>query len=156
MAVLVKVNWVNGKWERQQVLGGRMTEFFICLYRAEITNKVHDDRAFYSDGDGFTGRISSLPLIHWLSDHLPPNHVWVLLPLSQASGSLRQPLAVSLNCLFCKCCSFKFFRLGPRGSPCPTTLSLSIVPSPRFFVASSPAFDSARSLGPCTAALHLL
>ena len=60
MTVLVKVNWVNGKWERQQVLGGRMTEFFICLYRAEITNKVHDDRAFYSDGDGLTRFIRSL------------------------------------------------------------------------------------------------
>lgn len=60
MAVLVKVNWVNGKRECQQVLGGRMTDFFICLWRAEITNKVHDDRAFYSDGDGLTQFIRSL------------------------------------------------------------------------------------------------
>lgn len=158
MAVLVKVNWVNGKRECQQVLGGRRTDFFICLCRAEITSKVHDDRAFYSDGDGLTRFIRSL-MRSLARSHPSPSSTDSLTTFLQITRGFcccpPRPqglsLAVSLNRLFCKCCSCKLFCLGPSGSSLPN----HFVPSPHFFVASNPAFNSAHSLGPCTATLHL-
>ena len=91
------------------------------------------------------------PSFHWLSDHLPPNHVWILLLLSQASGShlwLSSQTCLILLMLL----NWSSFALDPVVLLCPTTLSLSIVPT--FLCCIHPyIWPFSHSSGPCTAAL---
>lgn len=106
---LVKINWVNGTgnvskfWEGEGQtslsvsVGQRLQVKFtmtVLLFRWGWVNSV------YQESDEVTGKISSLLPTDSLTT-LPPDHAWVLLLPSQASGSLSgclpKPPCYSVN-----------------------------------------------------------
>lgn len=62
-------------------------------------------------------------------------------------GLRVSPLAVSLNRLFCKCCSFRFFCLRPSGSSLPNHFESVRRPFPTFLCCLQPCIQLCPFLG---------
>lgn len=154
---LVKVNWVNGKRECQQVLGGRRTDFFICLYGAEITSKVQIIVLFYSDEGWFNSVHQESDEGHWQDLALPPpltlwppssrSAAWSF--LATASRPYSGSLWLSPWRLLCKCCSCKLLP-GPNWflSAQPLWVCQSSLPHISLLPPTLHSSSSALSLGP--------